>query len=54
MPPLTIVEDLDVLEDVAPGLIAGLVVAMMDLLGLQGMEEVRWSLKTGQKAWLWI
>src|SRR5947209_2928503 len=39
MPPLTIVEDLDVLEDVAPGLIAGLIVTMMDQFSLQAVEE---------------
>src|SRR3954470_12285300 len=39
MSPLTIVEDFDVLEDVAPGLVAGLVVAMMDQFGLQAVEE---------------
>ena len=39
MEPGSVVEALDEGEDIALGLGAGLVVAMMNELGLQGMEE---------------
>ena len=39
MPPLAIVENLNVLENVAPGFVAGQVIAMMHQFGLQGMEK---------------
>jgi hypothetical protein len=40
VPPLAIIENLNVLENVAPGFVAGQVIAMMDQFGLQGMEKV--------------
>lgn len=39
MEPGSVVKDLDEGEDIALGFGAGLVIAMMDELGLQGMEE---------------
>jgi hypothetical protein len=39
VPPLAIVENLNVLENVAPGFVAGQVIAMMHQFGLQGMEK---------------
>jgi hypothetical protein len=39
MTPLAIVEDFDEFENVVPGFVAGLVIAMMDQLGFQGMEK---------------
>src|SRR3954452_19768507 len=39
VPPLAIVENLNVLENVSPGFVAGQVVAMIDQLGFQCVEE---------------
>jgi hypothetical protein len=39
VPPLAIVENLNVLENVAPGFVAGQVIAMMHQFGFQGMEK---------------
>jgi hypothetical protein len=39
VPPLAIVENLNVLENVVPGFVAGLVVAMMHQLGFQCVEK---------------
>jgi hypothetical protein len=39
VPPLAIVENLNVLENVSPGLVAGQVIAMMHQFGFQGMEK---------------
>src|SRR4051812_12800974 len=45
VPSLAIVENLNVLENVAPGFIAGQVVAMMHQFGLQGVEKAfHWSI----------
>ena len=39
MASLTIIEDFDKFEDVAPCLVAGLIVAMIDQLGFQCVEK---------------